>query len=106
MFAIFLSTNLSLAQFAAPRALAKSARICGGQAVTHALITETPFDCSGDLTVRPGQLSMKDISTIPFMAQFERPLFWTLLRGAGMRASELHTEILDLARAKIILLVT
>ena len=74
MFCIFLSTNSSLAQFASPRALAKSARIRGGKAATHAPITETPFDCCGDLMVRPGELSIKDISTIPFMAQFGRPL--------------------------------
>jgi hypothetical protein len=74
IFCIFLSTNSSLAQFAAPRALAKSARIRGGKAVTHPPITETPFDCCGDLMVNPGKLSVKDISTIPFMAQFGRPL--------------------------------
>jgi len=74
MFSIFLSTNSSLAKFAAPPALARSARIRGGKAVIHAPITETPFDCSGDLVVKPGELSIKDISTIPFMAQFGRPL--------------------------------
>ncbi|KAF8232150.1 hypothetical protein L208DRAFT_27950 [Tricholoma matsutake] len=103
MFSIFLSTNSRLAQFAAPRALAKSARIRGGKAVTHAPITETPFDCSEDLIVKPGELNIKDVSTIPFMAQFGRPLFWTLLRGAGMKkASELYTQILELARAKLV----
>jgi hypothetical protein len=74
VFSIFLSTNSSLAKFAAPRALAKSARIRGGKAVTHAPITETPFDCCEDLMVKPGELSIKDISTIPFMVQFGRPL--------------------------------
>jgi len=74
MFCIFLSTNSSLAHFASPRALAKSARIRGGKAVTHAPITETPFDCCDDLMVKPGKLSIKDISTISFMAQFGRPL--------------------------------
>ena len=74
MFCIFLSTNSSLAQFASPQAFAKSARIRGGKAITHAPITETPFDCCGDLIVKPGQLNIKDISTIPFMAQFGRPL--------------------------------
>jgi hypothetical protein len=73
-FFIFLSTNSSLAQFAAPRALAKSARIRGGIAVTHAPITETPFDCSDDLMVKPGELSIEEISKIPFMAKFGRPL--------------------------------
>jgi hypothetical protein len=74
MFCIFLSTNSSLAHSSSPRALAKSARIRGGKATTHAPITETPFDCCGELMVRPGELSAKDISTIPFMAQFGRPL--------------------------------
>jgi len=74
MFCIFLSTNPSLAHFASPQALASSARICGGKAATHAPITETPFDCCEDLMVGQGQFSMKDISTIPFMAQFGRPL--------------------------------
>ena len=74
MFCIFLSTNSSLAQFASPRAFAKSARIRGGKAITHVPITETPFDCCGDLMVKPGQLNIKDISTIPFMAQFGQPL--------------------------------
>jgi len=74
MFRIFLSTNLSLAQFASPRALARSARIRGGKAETHAPITETPFDCCEDLMVKPGQLKIEDTSTIQFMAQFGRPL--------------------------------
>lgn len=102
IFCIFLSTGSRLAQFAAPRAFATSARIRGGKAVTHAPITETPFDCCGDLMVKPGKLTTKDISTIPFMAQFGRPLFWALLRGAGLEASQLHTEILALARAKLV----
>jgi hypothetical protein len=74
MFCIFLSTNSSLAQFASPQALAKSARIRGGKAETHAPITETPFDCCEDLMVKPGVLKMQDTSTIQFMARFGRPL--------------------------------
>ncbi len=74
MFCIFLSTNSSLAHFASPWALAKSARIRGGKAVTHAPITETPFDCCDDLMVKPGELTILGISTIPFMAKFRRPL--------------------------------
>jgi hypothetical protein len=74
MFCIFLSTNSSLAQFASPRALARSARIRDGKAETHAPITETPFDCCEDLMVKPGKLKIKDISTIEFMAKFGRPL--------------------------------
>jgi len=74
MFCIFLSTNSSLAHFTSPQALAKSARIRGGKAATHAPITETPFDCCEDLMVGQGQFSMKDVSAIPFMAQFGGPL--------------------------------
>ncbi|KAF8218993.1 hypothetical protein L208DRAFT_1523899 [Tricholoma matsutake] len=106
MFSIFLSTNSSLAQFAAPRALAKSAHIRSRKAVTHTPITETPFNCSEDLIVKAGELNIKHISTIPFMAQFGRPLFWTLLRGAGMKASELHTQILELACANFTLVAS
>ena len=74
IFCIFLSTNSSLAHFASPPALAKSARIRGGKAATHAPITETPFDCCPDLMFKPGELNVQKISTIPFMAQFGRPL--------------------------------
>ena len=74
IFVIFLSTNSSLAQFASPRALARSARIRGGKAVAHAPITETPFDCCDDLIVKPGKLDIEEIGTIPFMAKFGRPL--------------------------------
>jgi hypothetical protein len=74
MFAIFLSTNSSLSHFASPNALAKSARIRHGDAVTHAPITETPFDCHPNLMVEQGKLTVEDICTISFMAQFGRPL--------------------------------
>ena len=74
VFTIFLLTNSSLVEFAFPRTLARSACIRGGFAVTHAPITKTPFDCNDELVVRPGELKMKDISTISFMARFGRPL--------------------------------
>jgi len=74
MFCIFLSTNSSLAHFASPQALARSVHIYSRKAATHTPITETPFDCCEDLMVKPGELTIKGISTIPFMAQFERPL--------------------------------
>ncbi|KAF8871491.1 hypothetical protein CPB84DRAFT_1854946 [Gymnopilus junonius] len=102
MFAIFLSTNSSLAQFAAPPAFAKSARIREGAAVTHAPITETPFDCYPDFKVKPGELTVKDISEIKFMAKFGRPLFWTFLRGAGVKVDKFTERALELARAKLI----
>ncbi|KAF8882381.1 hypothetical protein CPB84DRAFT_1965388 [Gymnopilus junonius] len=102
MFAIFLLTNSSLAQFAAAPAFTKSARIRQGAAITHALITETPFDCYPDFKVKPGELTVKDISEIKFMAKFGRPLFWTFLRGAGVKVDKFTEEALGLARAKLI----
>ena len=74
IFCIFLSTNSSLAQFASPQALTKSARIRSGKAETHAPITETPFDCCDDLMVKQGELKINDISRVGFMAKFGRPL--------------------------------
>jgi hypothetical protein len=74
IFIIFLSTNSSLVEFAAPRALAKSARIRGGNAVTNPPITETPFDCMPGFMLEPGELNIRDISKISFMAKFGRPL--------------------------------
>ncbi|KAF8869574.1 hypothetical protein CPB84DRAFT_1818578 [Gymnopilus junonius] len=89
-------------QFAAPPAFAKSARIREGAAVTHAPITETPFDCYPDFKVKPGELTVKDISEIKFMAKFGRPLFWTFLRGAGVKVDKFTERALELARAKLI----
>ena len=74
IFTIFLSTNSSLVEFAAPRALAKSARIRGGNAVIHSPITEMPFDCEPEFFVKPGTLTMEKTSEILFMACFGRPL--------------------------------
>ena len=74
IFFIFLSTNSSLVKFAAPQAFSRSARIQGGQAAMNAPITETPFDCSEKLMVKPGLFTRLQISKIPYMAQFGRPL--------------------------------
>ena len=74
LFTIFLSTNPSLLKFYDPQAFAGSARIRGGPFITHAPITETPFDCEPELLIEPKTLSIKEISTISFMARFGRPL--------------------------------
>jgi hypothetical protein len=74
VFFVFLSTNSSLAHFAPPQALARSARIRRGEAAINAPITETPFDCYKDLKVKQGELNLKEISSLPFMAKFGRPL--------------------------------
>ncbi|KAL6308486.1 hypothetical protein BKA93DRAFT_822235 [Sparassis latifolia] len=49
----------------------------------QAPITETPFDCSPAFPLRPATLTLKDITSLHFLAQFGRPLFWTLL-GTGI----------------------
>ncbi|KAF8872391.1 hypothetical protein CPB84DRAFT_1967482 [Gymnopilus junonius] len=66
-------------------AIADATKTTEGAAVTHAPITETPFDCYPDFKVKPGELTVKDISEIKFMAKFGRPL-----------------KALELARAKLI----
>ena len=74
MFIIFLSTNINLAEPARPRKLASSARIRDGFATIHAPITETPFDCYPGLMIKPGTMSLKDTTSVEYMAQFGRPL--------------------------------
>ena len=74
IFVIFLSTNSNLVEFAAPRALLKSARIRGGYTEINPPITEMPFDCKPNFIVKPGTLTMEETSNIPFLAQFGRPL--------------------------------
>ena len=112
VFTIFLSTNSSLVKFASPRDLARSTRIRGGLAVTHAPITETPFDCDDELMVK---ISVQSLSWHDLGGHCECYLsiqcsrltcwccrFWTLLRGAGMNAPEMHTEVMELAHAKLV----
>jgi hypothetical protein len=74
VFVIFLSTSCDLAKLAAPRNLAKSARILDVRATIHPPITETPFDCYPLMLIKPAALSFAETTTIEYLAQFGRPL--------------------------------
>ena len=102
-------------------ALARSARARSNIHNLQAPITETPFDCSPDLPVRPHKLTLENTCDVVFMSQFGRPLrvfcflyvrrcrsddtdgrFWTMLRGAGNSEAEVMLTIINLARAKLL----
>ncbi|KAF8579397.1 hypothetical protein K439DRAFT_1525242 [Ramaria rubella] len=102
LFVIYLSTNSHLEKFAPSREMAKSARARENADALQAPITETPFDCAKDLYIRPGKCTLQDICTIEFMSKFGRPMFWTLIEGAGSHKKEVLSEIIGLARAKLI----
>ena len=73
VFFIFLSTEPSLAKFPASEDEANSARIARKSIDLNIPITETPFDCYPG-TVGKGQLLLKDITSVMFLARFGRPL--------------------------------
>jgi hypothetical protein len=74
LFVIFLSTNSHVRQDAPMPIFARSARARASPATLQAPITEVPFDCSPELPIAAGTLKLADVSTIPFMARFGRPL--------------------------------
>ncbi|KAH9923393.1 hypothetical protein B0H21DRAFT_895174 [Amylocystis lapponica] len=102
VFAIFLSTNSSLAKFAPVGRQANSARARENAHDLQAPLTEIPFDCSDRFPLRMRNLTMNDLCKMEFMARFGRPLFWTLYRGARDKA-KVSTDLIGLARAKLIL---
>ncbi|KAF8575276.1 hypothetical protein K439DRAFT_1665120 [Ramaria rubella] len=102
LFVIYLSTKLHLEQSAPSRQMASSARAYGYANALQAPINETPFDCAKDLYIRPGKCTLQDICTIEFMSMFGRPMFWSLIEGAGSHKREVVSQIIDLARAKLI----
>ncbi|KAF9510518.1 hypothetical protein BS47DRAFT_1383937 [Hydnum rufescens UP504] len=67
----------------------------------HDPVTETPFDCSPKFPIRSGTLKLEDVSKIKFMAHFGRPLFWSLLAGAGHDQDDILWRILHIARGKL-----
>lgn len=74
IFVIYLSTNSNINQLAPPGLLARSARARANTDALQAPITETPFDRSPDLPIKPGTLKLEDVYEIEFMARFARPL--------------------------------
>jgi hypothetical protein len=74
IFVIYLSTNSSIHQLAPPGPLARSARARANPKALQAPITETLFDHSPKLPIKPGTLKLEDVYDIEFMARFGRPL--------------------------------
>ncbi|KAF9518250.1 hypothetical protein BS47DRAFT_1482756 [Hydnum rufescens UP504] len=103
VFVIYLSTQSNISDLTPRGSLSRSARARENPDALQAPITETPFDCSPRFPVKPGQLKLEDVYTVDFMAQFGRPLFWTLLVGAGDQRDQVRSTIVDLARSKLIL---
>ncbi|KZV93140.1 hypothetical protein EXIGLDRAFT_717556 [Exidia glandulosa HHB12029] len=109
-FTIFLSTSSHLQQFAPPGRLAPSARYVHST-LLQAPITELPFDCGPDLPVYVGKdgIESSKISEPYFLAQYGRPLFWSMMQethGAGNDASDAdrgarERQVIRLARAKL-----
>ncbi|KIM83548.1 hypothetical protein PILCRDRAFT_6971 [Piloderma croceum F 1598] len=97
IFVIYLSTTSSISQLAPSGSLARSARARDNTDALQAPVTEIPFDCSPIFPIIPGKLGLDDVCKVEFMAQFGRPMFWTLLAAAGERFS-LQSWISDLDR--------
>lgn len=74
-FVLFLSKSFDVARFApSPTAMFGSSRAFQSDA-HHAPITETPFDCYPKLLIEPDTYTLRDVSSISFMAKFGRPLY-------------------------------
>lgn len=74
LFIVFLSTNSHLANFAPPPMQANSAR-ASRSGVLHTPITETPFDCAPNLTVKQYAYTRGETGQVHFIARFGRPLY-------------------------------
>ncbi|KAF8573296.1 hypothetical protein K439DRAFT_1375811, partial [Ramaria rubella] len=103
IFFIFLSTNTSIDVFAPSSSLARSARMRDNIDTLQAPITEVPFDCAPESPVQPYCHKLDHVCSVEFMSKFGRPLFWTLIKGAGHhRKGELLEDLIKLVRAKLI----
>ncbi|KAH7911645.1 hypothetical protein BJ138DRAFT_1125863 [Hygrophoropsis aurantiaca] len=96
IFTLFLSTDPSIDRFEPPRPY-RSSLVWTRPVRLQVPITESPFDCSPDFPIKPGTLTLADLSRIEFMAMFGRPLFWALLRAGAS-----GQDTFDLARAKLL----
>ncbi|KAF9519221.1 hypothetical protein BS47DRAFT_1482200 [Hydnum rufescens UP504] len=104
IFVIYLSTNSDISYLAPKGSLARSARARENPEALQAPVTETPFDCSPRFPIVPGapELKLEHVCSLEFMAQFGRPLFWSLLNAAGSHSVSYSSELMNLARAKLI----
>jgi hypothetical protein len=71
LFAIFLSTNSCLNRIARQGWQFRSFR---ARQHLQAPITETPFDCSLEFPLKPGDLMLQDLYKIEMLASFGRPM--------------------------------
>ncbi|THH04277.1 hypothetical protein EW146_g10218 [Bondarzewia mesenterica] len=103
IFAIFLSTVPHIAYVAPTQNQVRSSRAAASGPLQPP-ITGTPFDCAPDFLVIPGTLTLEDVSAVPFMVKFGRPLFWPMFRDIqnDVRILQLSTSVLKMARSKLI----
>jgi hypothetical protein len=73
-FAIFLSTNSCLNRIARQGWQSGSIRARQHPENLQAPITETPFDCSPQFPLKPGDLMLQDLHKIEMLASFGRPM--------------------------------
>ncbi|PSR73509.1 hypothetical protein PHLCEN_2v10650 [Hermanssonia centrifuga] len=106
VFVVFLSTISHLGRLpAVPQGNFSSARAHIHQ--THqATITELPFDCAPPEyypPVQPYTLTVEDITQIPFMARFGRPLYWAMLSTLeGTELEKMSQTLIEIIRGKLI----
>ncbi|KAH8113056.1 hypothetical protein DFH11DRAFT_1705663 [Phellopilus nigrolimitatus] len=107
VFFLFLSTQLTLSRIGPLQTVSASARLYNysGQDNIRPPFTELPFDYFGsEPLIRPGEKTLKDVSTIHFMSQFGRPMYVSFLFLSLIGTMVFGTEryMVDLARTKLI----
>ncbi|KZV96307.1 hypothetical protein EXIGLDRAFT_431445 [Exidia glandulosa HHB12029] len=101
-FGVFLSTSSHISQFAPPRPLVPSSRQFANRALPPP-ITEVSFDCGPGLPLTLAKLTVEELSSIEFMAQYGRPLFWTMFNDAPAAAKpSIGRDVIRLARNKLL----
>ncbi|KAH9942801.1 hypothetical protein B0H21DRAFT_823927 [Amylocystis lapponica] len=94
IFALFLSTNISLTRFAPMPIMAASGPAQPNWLRPLMSLTGAPFDCSHAFPIQWSELKYHDLCSLNFIAQFGRPL--------SDAPSKIFAAILPLARAKLI----
>ncbi|KAF8648748.1 hypothetical protein AX16_006189 [Volvariella volvacea WC 439] len=102
IFFVFLSTTSRVQSLAPPPYPHPSARAVIAAPHLNAPITETPFDCAPNMRVIPRTLSLHHVRDVKFLANFGRPLFWSILIDSdAQRAQVLIPLVIPLARSKL-----
>ncbi|EJD42549.1 hypothetical protein AURDEDRAFT_185965 [Auricularia subglabra TFB-10046 SS5] len=102
---LFLSTSSRLRQLAPPAPLSPSARQADSQFLQPPF-TEIPFDGRAADVARTQPLLLKDVSSIRFLGNFGRALFWSAFEGyeslPGPAKRQLENWLMSLTEAKLI----